>query len=107
MGGSDDLDNLQALCSFCNNTKGNVEIEPLAIQEPLALEAGFGDQFDVTCSRMEFRDLVADMRAQQIETLANQARTWKQAGTRGLTIRKRLDKLTTPGIVENILSTIR
>ena len=107
LGGLDDLDNLQVLCSFCNNTKGNVEIEPLAIQEPLALEAGFGDPFDVTCNRMEFRDLMADMRAKQVEELTNKARAWKTEGTRGLTIRKRLDKLTTPGIVDQILVTIR
>ena len=107
LGGSDDLDSLQALCSFCNNTKGNVEIEALAIQAPLALSEGFGDRHDVTCNRIEFKQLVADVRGWQIEELANQARTWKQAGTRGLTIRKRLDKLTTSGIVEEILSTIR
>ena len=107
LGGSDDLDNLQVLCSFCNNTKKNVIIEALAIQAPLALSEGFGDQFDVTCSRMEFRDHVAHMRAKHIGTLADQARAWQAEGTRGLTIRKRLDKLTTPGIVENILSTIR
>lgn len=107
LGGSDDLDNLQVLCSFCNNTKKNVIIEPLAIQEPLALEAGFGDQFDVTCSRMEFRDLVANMRAKHIGTLTSKARAWQAEGTRGLTIRKRLDKVTTPGIVEEILATIR
>ena len=107
LGGSDDLDNLQVLCSFCNNTKGNVEIEPLAIQEPLAPSEGFGDRFSVTWNRMEFRDLVTDVRVKQIEELISKARAWQAEGTRGLTIRKRLGKVTTPGIVENILSTIR
>ena len=107
LGGSDDLDNLQVLCSFCNNTKANVEIEPLAIREPLALEAGFGDQFDIFCDRMEFATSIDNARIEQINELTRKARSWQTEGKRNLTIRKRLDKLTTPGIVQEILETIR
>ena len=104
LGGLDDLDNLQALCSFCNNTKKNVIIEDLAIQAA-CVEFG-GTLARITRKRLEFRDLVADIRARQVEILTNQARAWKAEGTRGLTIRKRLDKLTTSGIVEDILKNI-
>ena len=39
LNGSDDSDNLQALCHFCNNVKGNVLIDSLPIQDAIA---GFG-----------------------------------------------------------------
>ena len=107
LGGSDDLDNLQVLCSFCNNTKGNVEIEALAIREPLEFGEGFGDQFDIFCDRMEFSKSIENARIERIVELTNKALGWQAEGRRGLTIRKRLDKLTTPGIVEEILKTIR
>ena len=103
-GGSDSLDNLQALCHFCNNVKDNVEIESLAIKPE---RIGFGDQVDVTAARLAFQKSVAWQRHQHFLALAHKARVWKTEGTRGLTIRKRLDKLTTSGIVEEILSTIR
>jgi len=107
LGGSDDLDNLQVLCSFCNNTKGNVEIEPLAIREPLEFGEGFGDQFNIFCDRMEFSKSIENARIERIVELTNKALGWKAEGTRGLTIRKRLDKVTTSGIVEEILANIR
>jgi len=103
LGGLDDLYNLQALCGFCNNAKKNVIIEGLAIQEPCT---GFGDWETVTNNRLAFRETVAQSRAKQIETLTNQARTWKQDGARNLTIRKRLNNKTTSGIVEEILKNI-
>ena len=103
LGGSDSLHNLQALCGFCNNAKKNVIIEDLAIQEPCT---GFGDWETVTKNRLAFRETVAQSRARQVEELTNKARAWKAEGTRGLTIRKRLGKLTTSGIVEDILKNI-
>ena len=103
LGGSDDLDNLQALCSFCNNTKGNTEIDSLAIQAPCQ---GFGDQTEVTLNRLAFRQFVADARNQAFHSLLNQARAWKNAGARTLTIRKRLNKLTTNGHVDEIIRTM-
>jgi len=103
LGGSDNLDNLQALCSFCNNTKKNVIIEGLAIQAPCE---GFGNQGHVTAKRIAFRQYVAQSRARQVEELTNQARTWKNAGTKTLTIRKRLNNKTTSGIVDDILKNI-
>ena len=104
LGGPDSLENLQALCSFCNNTKANLKIEDLAIRE--ACE-GFGNQEDVTLNRLNFRQHIADTRERQISDLTQLARSWKESGTRGLTVRKRLDKLTTPGIVQTILTAIR
>ena len=103
LGGLDDLDNLQALCSFCNNTKKNVIIEGLAIQAPCE---GFGNQGHVTAKRITFRQYVAQSRAKQVEELTSQARAWKQDGARTLTIRKRLNNKTTSGIVEDILKNI-
>jgi len=107
LGGSDDLDNLQVLCSFCNNTKANVEIEDLAIREPLEFGEGFGDQFDIFCDRMGFATSIENARIERIVELTDKALGWQAEGKRGLTIRKRLDKVTTPGIVEQILSSIR
>ena len=107
LGGSDDLDNLQVLCSFCNNTKANVEIEGLAIREPLEFGEGFGDQFDIFCDRMEFSKSIENARIERIVELTNKALGWQAEGRRGLTIRKRLDKVTTPGIVDQILANIR
>ena len=107
LGGSDDLDNLQVLCSFCNNTKANVEIEPLAIREPLAYGEGFGDQSEIFCNRMKFSDSIDNARIEQINELTREARSWQAEGKRNLTIRKRLEKKTTSGIVQEILETIR
>ena len=103
-GGADKMENLQCLCSFCNNTKKNVVVESLAIQE--ACE-GFGDFLEIQVKREAFKLLVKQARQAEIDDLATQARQWKSSGTRTLTIRKRLDKLTTSGIVENILQSIK
>ena len=68
---------------------------------------GFGDQVEITENRLNFRQHVADTRQRQTETLTAKAREWKVSGARTLTIRKRLDKLTTSGIVQDILEIIR
>ena len=107
LGGSDDLDNLQILCSFCNNTKADVEIEGLAIRAPLAFGAGFGDESEIFCNRMKFSDSIDNARIERINELTSKALGWHAEGKRGLTIRKRLDKVTTSGIVDQILANIR
>ena len=104
LGGLDDLDNLQALCSFCNNTKANIEYNhPLPIRDAIA---GFGDQATVTEQRLMFREHIAEIRQQRIDILSDRARAWKADGARTLTIRRRLEKKTTSGIVEEILKNI-
>ena len=104
LNGSDDSDNLQALCHFCNNVKGNVLIDSLPIRDAIA---GFGSQEEITENRLNFQAHVASKRQQQIDVLISQARDWKSAGTRGLTIKKRLDKLTTSGISDRIMQSIK
>jgi len=56
---------------------------------------------------MEFSKSIEKARIERIVELTNKALDWHAEGKRIITIRKRLDKLTTPGIVEDILSTIR
>jgi len=104
LNGSDDSDNLQALCHFCNNVKANVLIDSLPIRDAIV---GFGSQEEVTENRLNFQDHVASKRQQQIDVLISQARDWKSAGARGLTIKKRLDKLTTSGISREIMQSIK
>ena len=104
LNGSDDSNNLQALCHFCNNVKGNVLIDSLPIRNAIV---GFGSQEEVTKNRLNFQAHVASKRQQQIDVLISQARDWKSAGTRGLIIKRRLDKLTTSGISDKIMAAIK
>jgi len=103
-GGADTLENLQALCGFCNNTKGGRQVPPMVIRES---PVGFGDYDTVQAERELFRQVCERATLGEIEELARKAKEWKAQGVRGLTIRKRLEKLTSEGHIRTILKAIK
>ena len=102
-GGETTLDNLQCLCSACNKIKGTVQLDPMAIQPPTS---GFGDFDTIESLRDELETIVASVKIDIQSDLLSLAQKWRQSGTRKLTIRKRLNKLTTSGKVQEIIEII-
>jgi len=102
-GGETTLDNLQCLCSACNKIKGTVQLDPMAIQPPTS---GFGDFDTIESLRDELETIVASVKIDIQSDLLSLAQKWRQSGTRKLTIRKRLNKLTTSGKVQEIIQII-
>lgn len=102
-GGETTLDNLQCLCSACNKIKGSVQLDPMAIQPPTS---GFGDFDTIESLRDELETIVASVKIDIQSDLLSLAQKWRQSGTRKLTIRKRLNKLTTSGKVQEIIQII-
>ena len=68
---------------------------------------GFGDYSEVMQARQDFLIMVNDARQAEIDDLVKQARQWRQAGTKGWVISKRLGKMTTAGKAEKILQLTR
>ena len=102
-GGETTLENLQCLCSACNKIKGTVQLDPMAIQPPTS---GFGDFDTIESLRDELETIVASVKIDIQSDLLSLAQKWRQSGTRKLTIRKRLNKLTTSGKVQEIIKII-
>ena len=102
-GGETTLDNLQCLCSACNKIKGSIQLDPMAIQPPTS---GFGDFDAIESLRDELETIVASVKIDIQSDLLSLAQKWRQSGTRKLTIRKRLNKLTTSGKVQEIIEII-
>jgi len=102
-GGETTLENLQCLCSACNKIKGSVQLDPMAIQPPTS---GFGDFDTIESLRDELETIVASVKIDIQSDLLSLAQKWRQSGTRKLTIRKRLNKLTTSGKVQEIIQAI-
>lgn len=102
-GGETSLDNLQALCSVCNNRKQNTVVE-LSVREPVE---GFGDYNEVMQARTEFLETLANVRQAEVKRMETLVKTWRQANVRGCIIRNRLEKLVDKRKVETILKATR
>ncbi len=102
-GGKTSLDNLQALCSVCNNRKQNTVVE-LSVREPVE---GFGDYNEVMQARTEFLETLANVRQAEVKRMETLVKTWRQANIRGCIIRNRLEKLVDKRKVESILKATR
>lgn len=102
-GGETSLDNLQALCSVCNNRKQNTVVE-LSVREPVE---GFGDYNEVMQARTEFLETLANVRQAEVKRMETLVKTWRQANVRGCIIRNRLEKLVDKRKVESILKATR
>ncbi len=102
-GGETTLENLQCLCSACNRIKSNVQLGPMSIQPPTS---GFGDFDAIESLRDELETIVASVKIDVQSDLLSLAQKWRQSGTRKLTIRKRLNKLTTSGKVQEIIQAV-
>lgn len=102
-GGETTLENLQCLCSACNRIKSNVQLGPMSIQPPTS---GFGDFDAIESLRDELETIVASVKIDIQSDLLSLAQKWRQSGTRKLTIRKRLNKLTTSGKVQEIIQAV-
>jgi hypothetical protein len=103
-GGTDRLDNLQALCGVCNNRKGNTDIGELPILPPVE---GFGDFSDVMHRRGVFMENLAAARSAEYATLASIAATMRENGVAGYKIRKSMEKMVDRKYVEKILQASR
>jgi len=75
----------------------------MAIQPPTS---GFGDFDAIESLRDELETIVASVKIDIQSDLLSLAQKWRQSGTRKLTIRKRLNKLTTSGKVQEIIEII-
>ena len=102
-GGKTSLDNLQALCSVCNNRKQNTVVE-LAIRPSVD---GFGDYADIMQARTDFLETLANVRQSEIVRLTAIVKAWRQANVRGCIIRNRLEKMVDKRKVEGILKASR
>jgi len=102
-GGKTSLDNLQALCSVCNNRKQNTVVE-LSVREPVE---GFGDYNEVMQARTQFLETLANVRQAEVRRMETLVKTWRQANVRGCIIRNRLEKLVDKRKVESILKATR
>ena len=102
-GGKTSLDNLQALCSVCNNRKQNTVVE-LSVREPVE---GFGDYNEVMQARTEFLETLANVRQSEVRRLEALVKSWRQANVRGCIIRNRLEKIVDKRKVESILRATR
>ena len=102
-GGKTSLDNLQALCSVCNNRKQNTVVE-LSVRESVE---GFGDYNKVMQGRTEFLETLANVRQAEVRRMETLVKTWRQANIRGCIIRNRLEKMIDKRKVETILKATR
>ena len=102
-GGKASLDNLQALCSVCNNRKQNTVVE-LAIRPPVD---GFGDYAEVMQARTDFLETLANVRQAEVKRLEGLVKAWREANVRGCIIRNRLEKMVDKRKVESILRATR
>lgn len=103
-GGTDRLDNLQALCGVCNNRKQNTDIGELPILPPVE---GFGDFADVMHKRGVFMEMVAEARRAEFASLASIAAEMRKNGMEGYKIRASLEKMVAAKYVEKILKATR
>jgi hypothetical protein len=102
-GGKTSLDNLQALCSVCNNRKQNTVVE-LDVRPSVQ---GFGDYNEVMQARTEFLETLANVRQSEVRRLEALVKSWRQANIRGCIIRNRLEKIVDKRKVETILRATR
>jgi hypothetical protein len=102
-GGKTSLDNLQALCSVCNNRKQNTVVE-LSVRESVE---GFGDYNEVMQARTEFLETLSNIRQNEVKRLEGLVKAWRQANIRGCIIRNRLEKIVDKRKVETILKATR
>lgn len=95
MGGSDDIDNLQCLCYVCNTQiKQDHPIGELPIQPPWDDSRPCSELTEqIVSGRNALRQIVAEYKNDQWQTLETIVAEWKASGVRKLIIRNRLQKL--------------
>lgn len=74
-GGETSLDNLQCLCHACNNAKQTTHIGELPIRERIE---GFGDYGQVMQDRQNFKEMLIQVRYEELEDLAKEVKQLKK-----------------------------
>lgn len=104
--GENSLENFQALCGYCNKQKHNIEIK-FSVKTCLKYDAKWSDIAEEM--RISRDRLVLEIKKIKLETeykLEKMAQNWIIENVKLLTIRKRLEKQTTKGIVEKIIQKV-